>query len=83
WQTGTGGPWSDWSPLGGRLSADPSVVLGPGGDLSVFGRDPEGRTTHTWQTGPRNGHAWHGSWVDMGGTLAQDPDAELGGLLAA
>ncbi|MFH9728881.1 NACHT domain-containing protein [Streptomyces sp. NPDC017260] len=47
WQTGTGGPWSGWSPLGGRLSADPAVVLNPSGDLSVFGRTPEVRMTPT------------------------------------
>ncbi|RST09738.1 hypothetical protein EF905_28745 [Streptomyces sp. WAC05374] len=49
------------------------MVLNPSGDLSVFGRDPGGRMTHTWQRGPQHGHAWNDTWVDMEGDLATDP----------
>lgn len=77
WQTGTGGPWSGWAPLHGRLVNDPAVVLNPHGSLSVFGRGPDGRVTHTWQRGPEQGHAWNDTWVDMEGNLSDDPpDAE-------
>ncbi len=56
-----------------RLSNDPAVVLNPHGSLSVFGRGPDGRVTHTWQRGPEQGHAWNATWVDMEGNLSDDP----------
>ncbi|MEU7259469.1 hypothetical protein AB0B21_27185 [Streptomyces rimosus] len=73
WQTGTGGPWSAWTPLHGRLTNDPAVVLNPHGTLSAFGRGPDGRVTHTWQRGPEQGYAWNDTWADMEGSLADDP----------
>ncbi|WP_344210188.1 hypothetical protein, partial [Actinomadura livida] len=71
WQTGTAGPWSTWTPLGGRIADDPAVVLNPSDDLSVFALDPGGHVTHTWQRGAGHGHAWNPAWVDMGGDLAR------------
>ncbi|MGX1885801.1 hypothetical protein [Streptomyces sp. NPDC055287] len=42
----------------------------------MFGRDPGGRVTHTWQRGAEHGHAWHDQWVNMKGSLAPEmPDA--------
>jgi hypothetical protein len=77
WQTGTGGPWSAWTPLGGRITDDPAVVLNPHGSLSVFGRAPAGRVTHTWQHGPEHGHAWNDHWVDMEGQLSHPTPATV------
>ncbi|WP_159026640.1 hypothetical protein [Streptomyces rimosus] len=78
WQTGTGGPWSAWTPLHGHLTTDPAVVLNPHGTLSAFGRGPDGRVTHTWQRGPEQGYAWNDTWADMEGDLADDPpEAEI------
>ncbi|WP_158819073.1 hypothetical protein [Streptomyces peucetius] len=78
WQTGTGGPWSAWTPLHGRFTSDPAVVLSPNGALSVFARDPGGRVTHTWQHGPEQGYAWNETWADMEGAVRGRPTVLVG-----
>ncbi|MFB9194603.1 hypothetical protein ACFFWA_16580, partial [Actinomadura verrucosospora] len=78
WQTGTGGPWSGWTPLGGQLASDPAVVLSPNDALSVFARDPGGRVTHTWQHSSEEGYAWHEGWVDMEGATQGRPTVLVG-----
>ncbi|MGW6931007.1 hypothetical protein ACWGE0_13155 [Lentzea sp. NPDC054927] len=50
-QNGHGGAWSTWADLGGSTVTDPSAVLSPSGEISVFGVTQDGAMTWTRRTG--------------------------------
>lgn len=50
-QDGHGGTWSVWTDLGGSTVTDPSAVLSPSGEISVFGVTQDGAMTWARRTG--------------------------------
>jgi hypothetical protein len=66
----SGGGWTPWSSLGGKLAGSPSAAsLGPG-HVRVFGRGTDGSLWSREFTGG----AW-GAWVGHGGYLSSPPTA--------
>lgn len=63
--TASGG-WSDWSSIGGTLTAGPTISAGPGGRVDVVCRGINGHVYHNWR--PAAGD-WVG-WEDIGGLVA-------------
>ncbi|GGU28799.1 hypothetical protein [Actinomadura livida] len=77
WQSGAGGAWSAWTPLGrpapGAVGR-PFPLVGRYGKLVVFVRGADGALWHTWQS---EEGAWAPDWAPLGGRLASDPAVVL------
>jgi hypothetical protein len=62
WKPAPASPWSDWQPLGGRITSVAADLI-PGGGPVIFGiRD--GRVYHRWQDRPHS--AWK-EWTSLEG----------------
>jgi hypothetical protein len=70
YRIGTGGDWTPWRTLGGRLSSSPSAASLGTGHVRVFGRGSDGTM---WSREFLNG-AWSG-WTAHGGYLSSPPTA--------
>jgi hypothetical protein len=69
-KTWNGSTWSEFTPLGGVLTSDPTAVSWENGRIDVFVRGTDNGLWHKWFA---NG-AWS-EWEPLGGVLTSAPDA--------
>ena len=74
WQSLTGGEWSSWASLGGKITSVPAVGNNDHGDLAVFARGADGALWRVRETATDG--SWSG-WVSLGGIITSDPKAVI------